>query len=100
MSDEQTDNDYCYDSTKEDFTGYFELAAELEAVRTKFLAQPWVEDLLAKRDEDNRNGVPMDKRFFTVPKAQYILARELFTSSASLDDEVKIHRYTLIPGDN
>lgn len=81
-----------------DFENYFELHRELEALREKFLTQPWVKGLCAKRDEDARNRVPPDGQAYVVSAAQYILVRELFTRC--IDDDVRLFGYTLIPGDN
>jgi hypothetical protein len=85
-----------YDS-KEDLQGYFDLMDELDVVESKFFAQPWVKAILANRDVDNRNRVPMDGRIYPVTQTQYIMARK-FRSRSSGD--VQLYGYTLVPGDN
>ncbi|MHC4301962.1 MAG: hypothetical protein ACYS7Y_32265 [Planctomycetota bacterium] len=85
-----------YDS-KEDLDGYFALMAELDLLQLRFTSQPWVKALLAKREEDNANRVPMEGRTHPVTQGQYVQARKFFNQRF---DDVKLYGYTLIPGDN
>jgi len=90
-------NDEPHDS-KEDFEGYFKLMAEFDAVCAKFMAQPWVKAVRAKREVDNRNRIPMDGRTYPVTQIQYVMTRTFFNRFR--DNDVRLLGYSLIPGDN
>jgi hypothetical protein len=89
-----------YDS-KEDLKGYFDLIDELDTVRAKFYAQPWVKAILAARDADNRNKVAHEGREYIVSQTRYYMARKFVNRlSDNGRGDVRLCGYTLISGDN
>ncbi len=98
MSGKHSDKHY---DSKEDLKGYFDLMDELDAVRAKFYAQPWVKAILAARDADNRNKVVYEGRVYTVSQTRCYMAR-MFINHLSDDGtgDVRLCGYTLISGGN
>ena len=97
MSSKYSDKHY---DSKEDLKGYFDLMDELDAVRAKFYAQPWVKAILAARDEDNRNKVAHEGREYIVSQTRYFMARKFTNALSDANGDVRLCGYALISGDN
>jgi len=97
MSGKHSDKHY---DSKEDLKGYFDLMNELDEVRAKFYAQPWVKAILAARDADSRNKVAHEGREYVVSQTRYYMARKFVNRLGDINGDVRLCGYTLISGDN